>query len=584
MSAGEHRTSWIHRPLLVLVLLVAVLFAVAAAQGETAETSPELAEETATEDPAAIVEERELQEQLAALEKRGEELRKAVRRARGDDLEVLVRQQADLRVQYLKTISALVQNLLRQEREELDAITLRRQVEKELRLLIPRITAFLDDAGRRVTNLRRKREEVPETELLAIEQAIGKEIEWGIVLYRGMADTVEDMELLGMDASKFRADLTQDVLEAAEAVAGRLSLEVEQQGQVQQRLAESPDDEGLKARLAAFEQRRKTTTESLSVAVRLLQRLDQPATKYQKLLITTTGEVTADVFDKDVALDLLNDAIDSAADWIEQNGPNYTFRFVLFIAIVFFSRLLGNLIRRIVTRALASDRVKTTQLLRNMAASLLGNAVFVAGILFGLSQMGIELGPILAGLGIVGFIVGFALQDVLGNFAAGVILLSIRPYDVGDMIEAAGVSGQVSHMSLVSTTILTIDHQTLVIPNGKIWGGVIKNITYQRTRRVDMSFRVSYADDVDHVEKVLAGILEDHDKVLKDPKPLLKLHKLDENAIEFIVRPWVNTADYWDTYWDVTREVKRRFDEEGITIPLAQREVRVISGSGGGTT
>jgi small conductance mechanosensitive channel len=219
-----------------------------------------------------------------------------------------------------------------------------------------------------------------------------------------------------------------------------------------------------------------------------------------------------------------------------------------------------------------------------MAASLIGNAVFVAGILFGLSQMGIELGPILAGLGIVGFIVGFALQDVLGNFAAGVILLSIRPYDVGDMIEAAGVYGEVSHMSLVSTTILTIDHQTLVIPNGKIWGGVIKNVTYQRTRRVDMSFRVSYADDVDHVEKVLAGILEDHDKVLKDPKPLLKLHKLDENAIEFIVRPWVNTADYWDTYWDVTREVKRRFDEEGITIPLAQREVRVISGSGGGTT
>ncbi len=584
MSAGEHRTSWIHRPLLVLVLLVAVLFAVAGAQGETAETSPELAEETATEDPAAIVEERELQEQLAALEKRGEELRKAVRRARGDDLEVLVRQQADLRVQFLKTISALVQNLLRQELEELDAIALRKQLEKELRLLIPRITAFLDDASRRVTKLRRKREEVSETELLAVEQAIAKEIEWGIVLFRGLADTVEDMELLGMDASKFRADLTQDVLEAAEAVAGRLSLEVEQQGQVQQRIAESTDDEGLKSRLAAFEQRRKTTTESLSVAIRLLQRLDQPATKYQKLLITTTGEVTADVFDKDVALDLLNDAIDSAADWIEQNGPNYTFRFALFIAIVFFAWLFGNLIRRIVARALASDRVNTTQLLRDMAASLIGNGVFVAGILFGLTQMGIELGPILAGLGIVGFIVGFALQDVLGNFAAGVILLSIRPYDVGDMIEAAGVYGQVSHMSLVSTTILTIDHQTLVIPNGKIWGGVIKNVTYQRTRRVDMSFRVSYADDVDHVEKVLAGILENHDKVLKDPKPLLKLHKLDENAIEFIVRPWVNTADYWDTYWDVTREVKRRFDEEGITIPLAQREVRVVSGNGGGTT
>jgi small conductance mechanosensitive channel len=132
-------------------------------------------------------------------------------------------------------------------------------------------------------------------------------------------------------------------------------------------------------------------------------------------------------------------------------------------------------------------------------------------------------------------------------------------------------------MSLVATTILTIDNQTLVIPNGKIWGDVIKNVTFENRRRVDMTFRVSYADDTDHVENVLAGILKDDARVLEDPEPLLKLHKLEENAVEFIVRPWVKTADYWDVYWDVTREVKRRFDREGITIPVAQREVRVVS-------
>jgi len=581
--------SWNRLSLLIGLLVASVPVVIAAppdvygADDPVVEVSGKEAREAAQgepeqlEEPAAIVEEREFQEQLAALNENARKLGIAVRRARGDELEVLNRQLADLRVAYLKIISGLVENLLRQEREEFDTAALREQLQTELRQMIPRITQYLDDAARRVTNLRRKREDVSEAELLAIEQAIGKEIEWAIVLFRGMADTVEDMEELGMDASKFRDDLTQEVLDTAERVSGRLSLAAERQQQVRQQLAQAPDDEKLKAHLSALDLRTSTTSASLSVAIRLLERLDQQATKYKKLLLTTTGEVTADVFDKQVALDLLGDAVNSAREWLGQDGPNYLFRLVLFVAIVSFSRLLGNLIRRVVSRTLASDRVNTTQLLRSMAASVIGNTVFLGGILFGLSQMGIELGPVLAGLGIVGFIVGFALQDVLGNFAAGVILLSIRPYDVGDMIEAAGVFGEVSHMSLVATTILTIDHQTLVIPNGKIWGDVIKNVTFERTRRVDMVFRVSYAADVDHVLKVLAGILDGHDKVLKDPAPMLKLHKLEENAMEFIVRPWVKTEDYWETYWEVTREVKRRFDEEGINIPLPQREVHVIS-------
>jgi small conductance mechanosensitive channel len=574
--------------LLIGLLFASVLVLLAAApvgygsDGETLATPGEEAEEAAPEEPeepVAIVEERELQKQLAALQENVEKLGIGIRRAQGDELEVYNRQLADVRVAYLKIISGLVDNLLRQEREGLAAAALRDQLEDELSQMIPRINRYLDDASRRITNLRRKREEVSETELLTIEQAIGKEIEWGIVLFRGMADTVENMEELGLDASKFREALTQDVLEAAERVSGRLSLDIERRDQVWQRLAQLPDDETLKLHLSALDLRKKTTTDSLSVAIRLLERLDQPATKYKKLLLTSTGEVTADVFDKQVVLDLLDDWLAAGGEWIEQNGPNYLFRLVLFIAILALSRLMGNLVRRVVTRMLASDRVNTTQLLRSMAASVIGNTVFLGGILFGLSQMGIELGPVLAGLGIAGFIVGFALQDVLGNFAAGVILLSIRPYDVGDMVEAAGVFGEVSHMSLVATTILTIDHQTLVIPNGKIWGDVIKNVTFERTRRIDMAFRASYASDVDHVLKVLADLLESHEKVLKDPPPMIKLHKLEENAMEFIVRPWVKTEDYWETYWAVTREVKRRFDEEGITIPVPQRDVRVIAGN-----
>jgi small conductance mechanosensitive channel len=153
------------------------------------------------------------------------------------------------------------------------------------------------------------------------------------------------------------------------------------------------------------------------------------------------------------------------------------------------------------------------------------------------------------------------------------MILVYRPFDVGDFIEAAGVFGKVHAMSMVSTTVMTIDNQTLVVPNGKIWGDVIKNVTSQKVRRVDMVFGVSYGDDIPRTEKVLAGILKEHPKVLADPEPMIKLHTLGESSVDFIVRPWVKTEDYWDVYWDVTREVKMRFDREGISIPFPQRDV-----------
>jgi small conductance mechanosensitive channel len=217
-----------------------------------------------------------------------------------------------------------------------------------------------------------------------------------------------------------------------------------------------------------------------------------------------------------------------------------------------------------------------------MIASATGNIVLLFGLLVALSQIGVSLGPLLAGLGVVGFIVGFALQDTLSNFAAGMMILVYRPYDVGDMIEGGGVFGRVNQMSLVSTTILTIDNETLVVPNRSIWGNVIKNVTAQDKRRVDMTFGISYTDDIPHAETVLMAILQDHDLVLKDPEPIVRLHKLGESSVDFVVRPWVRTDDYWDVYWDVTREVKMRFDREGISIPFPQRDVHVHRGPDGG--
>jgi small conductance mechanosensitive channel len=199
----------------------------------------------------------------------------------------------------------------------------------------------------------------------------------------------------------------------------------------------------------------------------------------------------------------------------------------------------------------------------------------IFGLLIALSQLGIRLGPLLAGLGVAGFIVGFALQDTLSNFASGIMILLYRPYDVDDLIDVGGVYGKVNKMSLVSTTIATFDNQMIVVPNNKIWGDVIKNVTAQDKRRVDMVFGISYSDDINKAEAVFYDILKSHEKVLDDPEPMVRLHTLGESSVDFIVRPWVKIDDYWDVYWDVTKTVKMRFDQEGISIPFPQRDVHV---------
>ncbi|MFA0730340.1 mechanosensitive ion channel family protein, partial [Vibrio sp. 10N.222.48.A4] len=193
------------------------------------------------------------------------------------------------------------------------------------------------------------------------------------------------------------------------------------------------------------------------------------------------------------------------------------------------------------------------------------------------SQIGIELAPLLTGFGVAGVIIGFALQDTLSNFASGLMILIYRPYDVGDMVKVAGVQGTVKDMSLVSTTVQTIDNQRLVIPNNKIWGDVINNITAERVRRVDMVFGIGYSDDIDKAKSVLNDIILAHPLVLKKPEHMIKLHTLNTSSVDFVVRPWVKTDDYWEVYWDVTETVKKRFDEEGITIPFPQRDVHVYN-------
>ncbi|MHC5025045.1 MAG: mechanosensitive ion channel family protein, partial [Planctomycetota bacterium] len=181
-----------------------------------------------------------------------------------------------------------------------------------------------------------------------------------------------------------------------------------------------------------------------------------------------------------------------------------------------------------------------------------------------------------AGIGVVGFVIGFALQDTLGNFASGIMILLYRPYDVGDVITTSAGTGKVSAMSLVSTTFHTPDNQKTIVPNSAIWGGTITNITAMPTRRVDMVVGVSYSDDLDKTAEVLTEIVTSHPKVHEDPAPVIRVSNLGDSSVDFVVRPWCNTADYWDVKFDLNKQIKQRLDTEGISIPFPQRDVHLL--------
>lgn len=247
-------------------------------------------------------------------------------------------------------------------------------------------------------------------------------------------------------------------------------------------------------------------------------------------------------------------------------------KFVLLIVVFWFlSKVLSKGAERILNMS-PSDSV----IMNNFIISGVRRLTLLIGVLVGLSAMEVNVGPVLAIIGAAGFVVAFALQSTLSNFASGLMIMFYRPFDVGDLIDVTGgVYGTVESMTLVSTDVMTLDNKLMVVPNNQIWGNTIVNATKSSERRIDMVFGISYSDNIEHATQVITKVLKDHPKVLDDPPSVVKVDALADSSVNFVCRPWVNTPDYWDVYWDITRQVKESFDTEGISIPFPQRDVHI---------
>ncbi|MBW2198947.1 MAG: mechanosensitive ion channel family protein [Deltaproteobacteria bacterium] len=390
---------------------------------------------------------------------------------------------------------------------------------------------------------------------------------------------IEKIEEVGMDTRKARANLTKLMADRADELSGRIALAIDRIDDLEARRKEIPDDADAAKLLIAAAKSLDTNAASMEVILGLMEALELDTNVYRAQLVEATRDITSGLLDTGVAVGLAGRAMERITTWLVDDGPKFFLKLLLFVGILYLFRFAKRLVRAGLERAINVSNLNLSQLAHRMILSTVSNLVMIFGLLIALSQLGISLGPLLAGLGVAGFIVGFALQDTLSNFASGIMILLYRPYDVGDLIDVGGVYGKVNKMTLVSTSILTLDNQMIVVPNNKIWGDVIKNVTAQNMRRVDMVFGIGYGDDTTRAEEILNDILRSHDKILDDPEPMVRLHTLGESSVDFVVRPWAKVDDYWDVYWDVTKTVKLRFDEDGISIPFPQRDVHVYNNS-----
>ena len=408
----------------------------------------------------------------------------------------------------------------------------------------------------------------------------------------GEARTTEDVTVSEDTLRVLLRPMTKDELEVeVDAWLAILRAQITEVGEVELKLAkrtaleesgedaggEDPELEKMKTRLVEMRTQEVELYQRINTVVEALKaKGGEVAETEQYLAAVSDLEASGDADSRAAAL------VAAAKAWLRspEGGAQFLKRIGVAIVIVIVFWILSRSAGRIVGRAL-SRKNHFSELLINFAKRTAGGLTLVVGILVAVSTLGVQVGPLMAALGAGGFIIGFALQETLASFASGLMIMIYRPFDVADYVAVGGVEGTVQEMSLVSTTLLTLDNKVLIIPNKSVWGDTITNYTGRDLRRVDLVFGIGYGDDIPQAMAVLEEMASSHPLALKSPALTIEVLSLGDSSVNIGCRPWVKTADYWSVYWALTKDVKMRFDQEGIYIPLPQRDVHMISGEGG---
>jgi small conductance mechanosensitive channel len=270
---------------------------------------------------------------------------------------------------------------------------------------------------------------------------------------------------------------------------------------------------------------------------------------------------------------------DLGFDWnyvinlVQTQGVDFGLNLVKAIIIFYVGKMIVGLLVRGMRKVMRRQKIDTT--LETFVSNLVRMVLMVIVVIAAIGALGIQTTSFIAIFGAAGLAVGLALQGSLSNFASGVLIVLFRPYRVGDFVEAAGISGAVVEVQILTTVLKTGDNKQIIVPNGQIMDSIITNYSANDTRRVDMVIGVSYDDDLDKVRATLEELVAAEDRILDDPACMIAVSELADSSVNFVIRPWVKTSDYWGVMFDMTEAIKKRFDKEGIAFPFPQQDVHL---------
>jgi small conductance mechanosensitive channel len=266
--------------------------------------------------------------------------------------------------------------------------------------------------------------------------------------------------------------------------------------------------------------------------------------------------------------------VENMTEQLYQFATSYGIKIIGAILILIIGRIAAGMGRRLVGKMLV--RLKADPSIISFVKSFVYVLILVFAIVAALSKFGVETTSFVAILGAAGFAVGFAMQGSLSSFAAGVLVLVFKPYRVGDFIDAAGTMGTVKEIRLFNTILASPDNIKVIVPNNKIYGDVIKNITGYDTRRVDFVFGIGYSSSIPKAAEILMRLMKEDARVLPEPAPMVAVAELADSSVNLVARPWVKREDYWGVKFDITEKVKAEFDAAGIEIPFPQHSIHMV--------
>lgn len=262
--------------------------------------------------------------------------------------------------------------------------------------------------------------------------------------------------------------------------------------------------------------------------------------------------------------------------WLVNNSEllfQYGVNIISAILILFIGNIVVKMIAGSVSKVLKKKEMDKAVI--DFIHALVRYTLFIVVLIAALGRVGVQTASVVAIIGAAGLAVGLALQGSLSNFAAGVLIVAFRPFKSGDYVEMAGTAGSVDSIQVFQTILKTPDNKMVVLPNSAVIGGAIINYSRHDTRRIDLLIRVSYKADLNKTKQVLREVVERDTRVLKEPGVTVEVHQLADSSINFVVRPWVKSTDYWPVYWELLHKIKEGLDENGIEIPFPQMDVHL---------